>query len=131
MAAKTIHKTFVDDKVLNNLDKLTPQIADKLSYAVVKLDDEGNVELYNRYNYEEFADFQGRSVIGKNYFDEVAPCTNNFMFSGRFNRGVQNGEMDFMFDYCFTYKMTPTNVKVHLYRDQKTDTNWVFLKTVG
>jgi len=125
----TMHQTFVDDKVLQNLGSLTQTQADKLPYGVVKADDEGNIEIYNQYCYDEFADFDN-SVIGKNYFNEVAPCTKNFMFSGRFERGVESGDMDFLFEYCFTYKIMPTNVKVHLYRDQSSNTNWIFLKKI-
>lgn len=130
MSKLTMHQTFVDEKVLANLGSLTQSHADKLPYGVVKVDDEGIIEIYNKYCYDEFADFKGTSVVGKNYFDEIAPCTKNFMFSGRFERGVESGEMDFLFDYCFTYKIMPTNVKVHLYRDQSSNTNWIFLKTV-
>lgn len=124
----TTQDTFVDQRVLNNLDKLTASKADELPYAVVKLDDEGNIEIYNQYNYDKFADFKGKSVIGKNYFDDVAPCTQNFMFSGRFKKGVEQDHLDTVFDFVFTYKMMPTNVRVHMYRDPDTKSNWIFLK---
>jgi photoactive yellow protein len=122
--------TFVDERILNNVGNLTAEQADKLPYGVVKLDDQGNIEIYNQYNTDHFADFGNKSVIGKNYFNEVAPCSNNFIFSGRFHRGVENDFLDNVFDYCFTYKMMPTDVRVHLYRDPTSKTNWIFLKTI-
>jgi photoactive yellow protein len=130
MSTLTQSDTFVDKQVLDNLGSLNEQNIEKLPYGVVKLDDDGNIELYNQYNYEHFADFQGKSVIGKNYFEEVAPCSNNFIFSGRFKRGVENDFLNSVFDYCFTYKMMPTNVRIHLYRDPDTKTNWIFLKAL-
>jgi photoactive yellow protein len=120
-------KTFVPEEILQASHHLTVNLIDKMPYGVVKVDDHGNILMYNAYNYKEFADFKGKSVIGKNYFTEIAPCANNFIFSGRFKRGVTEGEMDMVFDYVFTYKLTPTKVRVHLHRDL-TGGNWIFVR---
>ncbi len=120
--------SFVPEKLINNLEKLTAAQADQIPFGVVKLNDQGSIELYNKYNYDVFAGFNGMSVIGKNYFTEIAPCANNFIFSGRFKRGVTNNELDIEFDYCFTYKLMPTDVRVRLYRDSSTGSNWIFVK---
>lgn len=64
---------------------------------------------------------------GKNFFTEVAPCTNNRLFFGRFKQGVAKGVLDVEFDYTFTYKMRPTNVTIRLYRDGALRKNWVFV----
>lgn len=124
----TTKNTFVPQKLIDNLDVLTASQADKIPFGVVKLDDQGNIEIYNKYNYDEFADFGNMNVIGKNYFTDVAPCANNFIFSGRFKRGVQSGSLDHEFEYCFTYKLMPTDVRVRLYRDKDSGSNWIFVK---
>lgn len=121
--------TFVNQNVIDSLTLLTEVQADNLDFGVTKLTDSGQIIFYNKYNYEEFADFKGADVKGKNYFTEIAPCTNNFLFSGRFKRGVAMNDLDNVFDYVFTYKMSPTKVKVHLHRD-KFGGNWVFVKKV-
>lgn len=122
--------SFVPDKVLNNIDKIDQSNADKMPFGVTQVDKDGYIKLYNAYNREEFADFKGKDVTGKNYFTEVAPCANNFMFSGRFKRGIENGNLDTVFDYLFTYKLAPTKVSVHLYGDDKTGTYWIFVKKI-
>lgn len=121
-------ETFVPPKLLDNLNRLTKEKADQMPIGIVKLDDEGNVQLYNKYNSIHFAEFSSEQVEGMNYFEEVAPCTNNFMFSGRFKKGVEQGDLDHVMDYNFTYRIKPTQVRVHLYRDQQSGTNWIFLK---
>ncbi|TNE71347.1 photoactive yellow protein [bacterium] len=120
---------FIPQNILQSIEFLTPEMADKLNFGVVKVDDNGTIQLYNKYNYEHFADFKSAHVIGKNYFSEVAPCSNNFIFSGRFNRGVQSGLLNTVFDYVFTYKLSPTKVRVHLYRDKK-NANWILVKKI-
>ena len=119
--------TFVLDFDLQRLSTLTPNEADAIPYGVVKLDDKGTILLYNQYNTENFL-YKQAEVVGKNYFTEVVPCANNFMFKGRFFRGVESGQLDSVFDYVFTYRIVPTKVRIHLFRDQITRTNWIFVK---
>lgn len=118
---------FVPENILSSITHLSPLMADKLAFGVVKVEDDGTIILYNKYNYDHFADFKGVNVVGKNYFTEVAPCSNNFIFSGRFKRGLASGDLNTLFDYVFTYKLTPTKVRVHLYRDPKGG-NWILVK---
>lgn len=127
---KSVHQSFIPAPILSRLGSLTSAEADSLNFGVVKLDSNGNVLIYSRYNATEFTDFGGKSVIGKNYFSEVAPCSNNFLFSGRFLRGVEQGMLDNGFEYVFTYKIAPTKVMVHLYHDATSATNWIFVKKI-
>lgn len=122
--------SFVPEKLIANLELLTPAKADQIPFGVVRLDDNGDIEIYNKYNYDVFAGFNGMNVIGKNYFTEIAPCSNNFIFSGRFKRGVASDNLNIEFDYCFTYKLLPTDVRVRLYRDSATGSNWIFVKKI-
>jgi photoactive yellow protein len=126
----TSTSTFVPVSVLESLGSLTAAQADTLPFGVVKLDAKGIIQLYNRYNDENFANFGGKSVIGRNYFTEVAPCANNFIFSGRFMRGAETGILDQVFDYVFTYKIEPTKVRVHLYHHKASGTNWIFVRKI-
>jgi photoactive yellow protein len=48
-------------------------------------------------------------VIGRKFFTEVAPCTNNFMVAHRFET---EPELDDVIDYVFTFRLAP--LKVHL-----------------
>lgn len=124
----TNSSSFVPGHVLASLGTLTAAQAEKLDFGVVKLDETGKILIYNSYNSVHFTDFAGKNVIGLNYFTEVAPCSNNFMFSGRFLRGVQIGSLNQVFDYVFTYKIEPTKVKIHLLHDHTSNTNWIFVR---
>jgi photoactive yellow protein len=116
---------FVDSSTLTTLPALDQHQADALDFGVVKVDDDGNVLLYNKWE-SDMAGVPVPSAMGKNFFTQVAPCTNNRLFFGRFKDGVSAGELDTEFNYTFTYKMKPTNVVIRLLRDGSS-TNWVFV----
>lgn len=117
--------SFVDSSTLTTLPALDQHQADALDFGVVKVDDDGNVLLYNKWE-SDMAGVPVPSAMGKNFFTQVAPCTNNRLFFGRFKDGVSAGNLDTEFNYTFTYKMKPTNVVIRLLRDGSS-TNWVFV----
>jgi len=126
--ASTMAKSsFIREDELRNLPSMTRAQLDALEYGAVKVDDSGVIELYNRYE-AELANIQPADAEGKSFFTQVAPCTNNNLFFGSFKKGVQDGDLNVLFPYTFTYRMRPTNVKVHMYRDAATRTNWVLVK---
>jgi photoactive yellow protein len=116
--------SFVPQNVINGLGNTHPDDFDHFDFGVVKLDSTGSVLVYNKWE-SDMAGVPKFSAVGKNFFTQVAPCTNNRLFAGRFKDGVAKGEMDTEFNYTFTYKMKPTNVVIRLYKD---DTgNYVFV----
>ena len=119
--------TFVPAEVLSQAGTMNKPQADLCGFGCVQVDDGGRVLLYNKY-LSEMSGVSARAAEGKNFFTSVNPCTNNPMFYGLFKRGVAHEAMDELFDYVFTYQMKPTTVKVHLYRDGLSKTNWVFVK---
>ncbi len=52
-------------------------------------------------------------VLTRNFFADVAPCTNNFMVAERF---LSEPELDATLDYVFTLRMKPTPVTLRLLR---------------
>ena len=118
---------FVPDEVLLGLRMATREQLNSLDFGVVKVDDTGIIQIYNRYE-SELAGVAPSQAEGKNFFTQIAPCTNNSLFYGAFKKGMSAGSLNVLFPYTFNYKMHPTNVKVHLYRDQMSKTNWVFVK---
>lgn len=118
---------FIDPNILGKLGTLTQAEADAASFGIVKVDGSGKILLYNKYE-SELANVPIQTAVGKNFFTEVAICTNNRIFYGRFKEGMVSGNLDITFNYVFTYKMKPTNVVIHLYHDLASDTNWIFVK---
>lgn len=122
--------SFNDSSLENVLSKMDDTQIDGLAFGAIQLDEKGTIK---RYNAAE-GDITGRKpedVIGKNFFTEVAPCTNRPEFKGKFEEGVKNGDLNTLFEYIFDYKMKPTKVKVHMKQSMTGDgTFWIFVKRI-
>ena len=94
-------------------------------FGIIRLNDDGIVKFYNECE-SELSGVSPADAIGQNFFTQLAPCSNNHLFLGRFKKGVQTGKLDERFTYTFTYKMRPTLVDVRLYRDDAGQ-NWVLI----
>jgi photoactive yellow protein len=119
--------TFVPQDVLVQLPKMRQNDLDKLPFGCVKVDDEGNILLYNEYE-ANLANVSKSEAVGKNFFRQIAPCTNNRLVFGRFKDGIQQDGLDIVVSYAFTYRMKPTLVDVHMYRHNESRTNWVLVR---
>gem|GEM_PF-544263 len=117
---------IVPANVFAALPGLDARTADEAPLGIVEVDDKGIIKIYNRYE-SELAGVQQVGALGKNFFLDVAPCTNNKLFFGRFRDGIASGFLDVGFNYTFTYKMKPTSVSIHIYRDTTTQRNFVFV----
>ena len=117
--------TFVPPELFGMLGNLARADADACDFGIINLDDNGNVVMVNRYQ----SDLGGVPVPqfeGKNWFTKIAPCTNNGLVYGAFKKGVAAKNLNVVFPYTFTFKLKPTNVKLHLYRDSKSGKNYAF-----
>ncbi len=95
-------------KALEDLDN---DAYDELDFGLIKMDRKGNVLAYNKWEAQLAANNQ-EAVIGKNFFTQIAPCTNNFMVSEKY--GLFEGQLDESMDYVFTYRIKPTPVRLRL-----------------
>ncbi len=118
---------FVSADIVRKLGNLDAQSADAAPFGIVEVDDNGKVLLYNRWE-AQLAGINQQSALGKNFFLEVAPCTNNRLFIGRFRQGMQTGVLDTSFNYTFTYKIKPTNVAIQMYRHPESRKNYIFVQ---
>lgn len=119
--------TFGKEDVDNVLARMTPQELDGLAFGAIQLDARGTVLAYNATE----ASITGRSavdVVGRNFFRDVAPCTDTPRFRGVFDEGVRAGTLNTMFEYVFDYRMSPTRVKIHMKKAIVGDTYWIFVK---
>jgi photoactive yellow protein len=116
---------FDADGVGERLRHATTDELHDAPFGIIRLDDDGTVTFYNRYE-SELSGVDPADAIGKNFFVELAPCSNNPLFQGRFRDGLRTGHLDERFAYTFTYKMRPTLVDVRLYRDDAGQ-NWVLI----
>lgn len=118
---------FGSDDIENKLSNMSDGQIDGVAFGAIQLDGEGKIIKYNAAE----GDITGRDpskVIGKNFFRDVAPCTNSPQFKGKFDEGVKNNNLNTMFEYTFDYEMKPTQVKVHMKKALTGDSYWVFVK---
>lgn len=112
----------------NKLANMKEGEIDGLAFGAIQLDGSGKILQYNQ---TEGA-ITGRdpgAVIGKNFFTDVAPCTNTPKFKGAFDKVVSAGD-SVMLEYTFDYEMTPTKVKVHMKPALTGNTYWIFVKRI-
>lgn len=79
-------------------------------FGVVRMDATATVTLYNRWE-SQLSGLSPEFVLGKMFFEQVAPCTNNFMVALRYE---QAGDLDETIDYVFTYRLAPTAVRLRM-----------------
>ncbi len=111
----------------NTLSKMSDLQIDKLAFGAIQVDRNGKIMTYNMAE-GEITGRNPKEVIGKNFFNEVAPCTNTKEFYGKFAEGVKKGDLSTMFEYEFDYKMKPVKVKVHMKKAIVGDTYWILVK---
>ena len=120
---------FGQHDIENTLARLSEAQIDNLPFGAIQLDAAGEVISYNTTE----SQITGRtkaSVIGKKFFDEIAPCCDTPTFRGVFDEGVSAGRLDTIFTYIFDYKMKPTRVKIHMRSAMATNTYWIFVKRI-
>jgi photoactive yellow protein len=114
-------------EILNTLSDMSNEALDRLPFGAIQLDRDGYVLKYNQTE----ADLTGRDpkrVIGKNFFTQVAPCTNVRDFAGRFRRGVDARELHVVFPFRFDFEMNPIDVSVTLFFHKPSETVWVIVR---
>lgn len=118
---------FGKSDIENVLAKMSATQIDGLAFGAVQLDSTGRILQYNAAE-GAITGRDPKAVIGKNFFTDVAPCTNTPAFKGEFDKGVKAGSLNAMFEYTFNYQMQPTKVKVHMKKAPVGDSYWVFVK---
>lgn len=101
---------FKDPSILNFLEACTPEQLNALPYGVVKMNHNNIIEGYNKAQ-SALTTHLAENVIGQNFFNDVAPCTNHYMVSEQFK---MHAILDKILHYTFSYNMVPTTVKLRL-----------------
>ncbi len=117
---------FDDEELGEALSTLSEEALDDAPFGIVRVDDDGVVQFYNQYE-SRLAEVDPEDAVGRNFFTQLAPCSSNRLFHGRFKKGIRKGMLDERFSYTFTYKMSPTLVQVRMYRDQQNQ-NWIMIR---
>jgi photoactive yellow protein len=113
-------------ELYTRVDILSEKELDELPHGAIQLDRKGKILKYNLPE-SRLASVDKRAVIGKNFFTDVAPCTDVKEFHGRFTKGLLEGKLHEKFRYHFAFKHNPREVSVTLFYSDITDTVWVFV----
>lgn len=103
----------------DDLSHLSSSAIDSLPFGYIALSPDGTIRKYNRYE-ADLARKDPKEVLGKNFFREVAPCTQVREFEGRFRSFVdqEDGEATstLSFDFEFTFRHGSQRVRIGFVR---------------
>lgn len=112
---------------LESISRMSEGQLDALPFGAIRLDKDGKILNYNLTE-AALTGRQKEKVVGRNFFTEVAPCTNVQTFAGRFREGMLKKELHAIFPYRFDFEMAPRDVTVTLFYSRQTDSAWVFVR---
>jgi photoactive yellow protein len=115
--------------VYNKVHHMTPTELDALPVGAIRLNKDGVILDYNQFE-SELAGVAKERAIGKNFFEEVAPCTDVQEFHGRFKEGVARKRLHEKFRYHFPFKKGGKNVLITLFYHDEQDAVWVFVQVI-
>lgn len=114
--------------VLEKADVLTADELDNLPVGMIQLSTDATVLKYNQTE-SDLTRVTKEEAIGKNFFDEVAPCTKVQEFHGRFLEGVAAKNLNTIFNYQFRFKDgRQKDVVISMFYSASTDTVWVLVQ---
>ncbi len=114
-SSRTVRHEPLEFESINLYDELLAAdvaVLDSLPFGVIVMGDDHRVVFYNRAE-SVLSGLTPDRVVGRHFFSEVAPCTNNFMVAYRFET---EEPLDAMVEYVFTLRMNPTPVRLRLLR---------------
>ncbi len=109
-----------------SVDRMSETELDALPFGAIQLDPTGKVLSYSRTE-SQITQRDPKDVVGKNFFDEVAPCTKVREFYGRFQEGLQKRSLYETFGFVFKFDHGWRNVAITLFYSEKTDSVWVLI----
>ncbi len=115
--------------IFQTVDSMNEGELDALPHGVIHLDDRGVILQYNAYE-GRLAGLAKENVVGKNFFKDVAPCTDVEDFYGLFQKGVAAGRLHVKFRYHFSFKHNPRDVTVTLFYSERDKSVWVFVQPI-
>jgi photoactive yellow protein len=115
-----------DDMTSHDLQGLSREDFDRLPFGAILLDRTGTVKAYNLWE-SKLARRRVDSVLGKNFFLDVAPCTDVAVFRGKLQIMVPG--QSHVFDYQFDFPWGRRAVRIR-FLVESMDERWVFVTDV-
>ena len=109
---------------LADLDDAPPDSLDRVAFGVIGFGPDGVVEVYNATE-SRLAGLSPEKVLGKHFFEVVAPCMNNYLVAQRF---ADEADIDDVIDYVLTLRMRPTAVRLRLMKAADAERRYVLVQ---
>ncbi len=101
---------------MKDLSGMSVADLDALPFGFIGLAPDGTIRKYNRYE-ADLARTDPQAVLGRNFFRDVAPCTQVKEFEGRFHDfAAGSGEPTLSFDFVFTFRHGMQKVRIGFVR---------------
>lgn len=118
------------DNVVKRLDAMGERELDQLPFGMIELDTSGRILRFNKTE-ADLARIEQKRQLGRNFFEEVAPCTKVKDFHGRFLEGVRKQELYETFGFQFAFTHGRRDVGITLFYARKTASIWVLVSQRG
>lgn len=118
--------TFDAPDILVWLEAADDRALDGAPFGIVAMDPSGAVVAYNAHE-SQVSGLSAARVLGRNFFSEVGPCTNNFMVAQRFEEELM---LDEVLPYVFTLKMKPRRVSLRLLKSPHARRQYLLVATI-
>ena len=113
------------------VDRMDDAELDEQPFGVVCLDANGTILRYNLAE-ARLARLDRNDVIGRHFFEEVAPCTRTDEFEGRFREHVATASPGLTrFGYLFDFKFGAQNVEIELFSVAGTRRHYLLINRLG
>ena len=116
--------TFSKPDAFQVLETMDQQSMDQLDFGVIRMTRDGIIKAYNQFELN-LSGNQRDEVLGKSFFQQIAPCTNNFMVAEKYQTKLA---LDEELDYVFTYRMEPTKVRLRLLAAPDSDHQYLLVE---
>ena len=115
------------EAIMHEASNLTPAELDLLPFGAIHVDREGIIDAYNVAE-EQLASRSRNAVLGKMFFNQVAPCTRVKKFYGAFQEGVLRSQLNEVFDFSFQFPHGTREVRIRMiYSDAPSPGVWIFV----
>ena len=105
---------------------LSAEQLDALPFGVIFLNRDGTVLAYNAVE-QRLAEREAAGVIGRNFFSDIAPCTQVKDFQGRYEDFLQSDLPDETFEFVFAFPHGKTKVQIVFFKSDSSHA-YIFVK---
>lgn len=118
----------IEQATAEALHELSGADLDAMPFGMIRLDRNGVIKAYNQWE-AKLARRNANDVVGKNFFTDIAPCTNVIEFRGKLDELVNGPTKSHVLDYSFPFPWGIRRVRVR-FVVESADERWVLVTNI-